>query len=207
MIFQELLYILAAQPDSNNMEITDSSVIQQLNEIRKVLSLRQDMTLAVYKALEMLLIDYAIILSVAFPSTLTDEVISLFISFWKPSSGNCYFPKSIYLYRLFSSRTVKLICEVRHQADAWDALTKLVTELLTPGLVSPASLQDQCISLLQEEWPEEIHSGLSSCIKGFAQNLKDHPELGNDQTIQELLSWVGWVFDQMQVTDDFDFDY
>ncbi|XP_068236414.1 codanin-1 isoform X2 [Palaemon carinicauda] len=196
--------ISSINEDFNKVEFS-SDVQNLIHNIQQVVTKRKDVTLTVFRALEALTVDLAVALACCLPVVMTKENQDAFISLWRPVEEDGLIPSPCGLSSLMCPRTVLLIAQnpaSTHQAAAWNKMEEFISLLVSNNLITPVSLQEQCISLLRHSWPEGVLAGLSSCIKGISKKCR-RQKYADDSTFTELLEWVGWVCGEMEEFPDF----
>lgn len=95
--------------------------------------------------------------AVCLPDVMTSKVQETFIGLWQPLEKNGVIPSPCGLASPLNPRTVMLIAQspsASHQMASWAKLERFLTALLMNKLLTPASLQEQCIALLRHSWPQ-----------------------------------------------------
>ncbi|XP_053653434.2 codanin-1 [Cherax quadricarinatus] len=183
--------------------VSEQQIQLVLEDIRSTLTKRQDVTLAVFRALEILTTDFAVAIAACVPNLMNSDTQKIFVSLWKPRKDEGVIPMPGCLNSLLCPRTIMLVAQnplASHQKLAWRRLGEFISLLISCELLTPASVLDQCVALLRHTWPQEILSGISSCIEGISQTALKERAFQDDPTLLQMLDWVGWVCDQM---DDF----
>ncbi|XP_071519956.1 codanin-1 [Panulirus ornatus] len=183
--------------------VNEQKIREILEDVRRTVTRRQDVTLALFRALEALTVDLAVTIAVCVPKLMTPEMQKMFVDLWKPVKDSGVLPKPGSLSSILCSRTVMLVAQNpmdSHQRLAWKKIEQLLSLLILAQLLTPAVLLDQCVALLRHTWPQEILSGISSCIEGVSKTALKQKAFEDDSTLIQMLDWVSWVCDQM---DDF----
>ncbi|XP_042231000.1 uncharacterized protein LOC121872350, partial [Homarus americanus] len=183
--------------------ISENQIKLMLEEVGKTLTKRQDVTLGVVRAQETLTVDLAVAVAVCVPKLMNSEMQKKFVSLWKPVKDGGVLPNPGSLNSILCSRTVMLVAQnpvVSCQTTAWQKIEELISLLISAELLTPASLLEQCVALLRHTWPQEILSGISSCIEGVSRRALEQKDFHDDPTLLHMLDWVGWVCHQV---DDF----
>ncbi|XP_037795460.1 codanin-1-like [Penaeus monodon] len=203
MDIKEMVRITVLRNTSADSESKPSEVdvCCLLGNIRAILTGRQDVNLTVFRVLESLTVDLAVSLAICQPDVMTPKVQETFIALWQPLDKNGVIPSPCGLASPMNPRTVMLIAQspsTSHQKASWSKLESFLTALLMNKLLTPTSLQEQCIALLRHSWPQEILTGMSSCIEAVAKEAQKNKDLCGNPTLVQLLEWVGWVCGQME---------
>nr|XP_045619038.1 codanin-1-like [Procambarus clarkii] len=183
--------------------IGEQQIWTVLEDVRRTVAKRQDVTLAVFRAFEILTVDLAVAVAACVPKLMKSEIQKMFVSLWRPLKEKGVIPKPGCLASVLCPRTVMLVAQnprANHQKLAWGRMEEFISLLISSELLSPASVLDQCVALLRHSWPQEILSGISSCIKGISQTTLKEKGFKDDATLLQMLDWVGWACEQM---DDF----
>ncbi|XP_066940711.1 codanin-1 isoform X1 [Macrobrachium rosenbergii] len=200
-LLKAMVYKLISSVNVELNKVDFASDVQNLiHNIQQVVSKREDVTLTVFRALEALTVDLAVALACCLPFVMTSEIQKAFVSLWRPVEEDGLIPSPCGLSSLMCPRTVMLIAQnpsSKHQDAAWKKMEEFISLLVSSNLISPVSLQEQCVSLLRHSWPEGVLAGLSSCIKGISKNC-NRQNFADDSTFTELLEWVGWVCGEME---------
>ncbi|KAK3867625.1 hypothetical protein Pcinc_026922 [Petrolisthes cinctipes] len=221
-----LLCDLTSTPASDLLSVVhEERVWMAVKDVRNTLTRRQDVTVAVLRALETLTIDLAVAVAVCLPAFMTSELQEAFVCLWKSrndmgtegnismegaekceagssgaSENSGILPAPSSLGSLLCPRTVMLVAQnpsQEHQREAWCRLEEVTSLLLARHLLTPATLLDHCVPLLRHTWPQEILSGISSCIEGVSRRALGRPGCHDDPDLTQMLEWVGWVCRQM----------
>ncbi|KAK7084373.1 Codanin-1 C-terminus [Halocaridina rubra] len=200
MAIKSMVYRLIRSSENRPLGIKSLDIQFLLQNIVEALTKRKDITLAVYRALEALTVDLAVVIIACVPSLLTLKNRMAFISLWKAVSDGGVIPLPSGLSSFMSPRIVMLVARQHstQQQSAWKMLSDFTILLLSTKLLSPSSFQEQCVSLLRHSWDEEILSGLSLCIKGIAEYFQKQTTQFEDPVVAEFLEWVGWIFGEME---------
>ncbi|XP_069994120.1 uncharacterized protein dlt [Penaeus vannamei] len=202
MDIKEMVRIIVLRDTADSdCKPSEEGVGRLLGDIRGILTGRQDVNLTVFRVLESLTVDLAVSLAVCLPDMMTPKIQETFIELWQPLDKNGVIPSPCGLASPLNPRTVMLIAQspsASHQRASWAKLENFLTALLINKLVTPASLQEQCIALLRHSWPQEILTGMSSCIEAVSKEAQKNKDLCGNPTLVQLLEWVGWVCGQME---------
>lgn len=99
------------------------------------------------------------------------------------------------LATLFSARNLALLQSSSKLNATWDTFEAFVGRLLMGGLLLPIGLEDQCLSLVAKEWPDDLLRRLGSCITGVIDSWKKNQKSTNYQDLDQdfVTEFIGWI--------------
>lgn len=101
------------------------------------------------ECLESLTVDWALGLITCYPKVMTPEVMESFVHLWQ-QTNKC----NLNLISILSSTNLENFSRSQNPSLTWNKLEHFLNRLLKAGIIVPMILEDQCLELLREEWPE-----------------------------------------------------
>lgn len=86
------------------------------------------------------------------PGLVDSTLISRLISLWKSDALR---PVEDGLARLVCPRNMLLLAQSNHPTRlVWEKLAEVVAAVLKANLVTPDLVENQCLAIMQQEWPQ-----------------------------------------------------
>ncbi|XP_040566396.1 codanin-1 [Lepeophtheirus salmonis] len=177
---------------NNPLFFTEESVINVLKNIKICLTNSREMisTLGVL-GFENLTVDWIMSLITFSPDCLTSNVFDHLMEVW---TQHLFIQSQI--MTILCPRNMVLLGQSTQPFLTWQRLERLLYSLLKSKILIPLALEDQCIQLLKQEWPEAILKKFASSLRGVVLFWKDSNlhSRSNDDEIEfvQLMEWIVW---------------
>ncbi|CAB4063935.1 CDAN1 [Lepeophtheirus salmonis] len=154
---------------NNPLFFTEESVINVLKNIKICLTNSREMisTLGVL-GFENLTVDWIMSLITFSPDCLTSNVFDHLMEVW---TQHLFIQSQI--MTILCPRNMVLLGQSTQPFLTWQRLERLLYSLLKSKILIPLALEDQCIQLLKQEWPEAILKKFASSLRGVVLFWKD----------------------------------
>lgn len=132
------------------------------------------------------LIDWGLSLITFQPQVLnpvrTKQLVAHWKNLWNPSASK----------KVLNPRNLLLIAKSKNSRDSWIKLGSVTQHLIAEGLMKPEDLEQQCMQLLSEEWPEQVHKRISEFLTIVLEAFHERSEYHVSESAQ-ILDWVAWI--------------
>lgn len=129
------------------------------------------------------LVDWGMGLITFQPQALTSNRIKQLITLWKGTWG----PSS----KIINPRNLMLLTKSENPRDSWIKLGSVTQQLINEGMINAADLEQQCLELLREEWPDEIHKKIFEFLTIVLETFREREEWHSESA--QVLDWVAWL--------------
>ena len=113
------------------------------------------------------------------PSLMTDERMTKFSEFWKQMSNstpiNVLFPRNLILFS-----------QSRDKEETWKKLSCVTKHLIHEKLITLEGLQEDCLTLLRQDWPADLSRSVSEFLKNVLSSVSD----SSQET--QVVDWIAW---------------
>lgn len=132
------------------------------------------------------LIDWGLALITFQPKSLNvlrqRQLVSLWKSLWTSTSSS----------KLLNPRNLMILSKSKNARDSWINLGNVTQYLINDGLISPGDLEQQCMTLLREDWPDPVHKRISEFLTIVLESFQERQEYQGSDSAQ-VLDWVAWL--------------
>ncbi|ODN01171.1 Protein disks lost [Orchesella cincta] len=129
------------------------------------------------------LLDWGVGLVAFQPQCLTAERMRHLVSLWK----NLWNSNS----RIINSRNLLLLSKSGGSRDSWIKLGSITQLLISEGLIRADDLEQQCLELLRDDWPDSVQKRISEFLTIVLETFQQRAE-GYSESAQ-VLDWVAWI--------------
>ncbi|XP_049792944.1 codanin-1 [Schistocerca nitens] len=181
--------------------VSASEVLALISETEMMLGSREDIISSAERIIHTLILDLILLLVAHQPKEVTRELIEGSLRLLKTPQLATALEEGR-LERILSPRNVAVMDQSRDPARSWDHLALLLNTLLREQLMTPEQLEDQCVALLRNSWPQVTLDRFSTCIKHVIETYRKENKDKYDEFVM-LMELVSELCDDMEQFDDF----
>lgn len=174
-------------------DVSKENLYDILDKMEQCVSKRQDVVPAAERILALLSVDLVVALVCHNPRLVDSTLLSRLISLWKMDALR---PVEDGLSRLVCPRNMLLLAQSGHPTRlVWEKLADVVAAVLKANLVTPDLVENQCLAIMQQEWPQNILRCFAMCMNEVVRQYQKQRDV--DYKFVLLLEWLSETMAQM----------
>lgn len=107
------------------------------------------------------------------------ELVNIWKCLWTPTAN------------IINSRNLLMLTKSPNPRDSWIKLGSLSQILINEGILNTSALEQQCFTLLKNDWPDEIQKRISEFLTIVLEAFQEKTEGTSDSA--QVLDWVAWL--------------
>ncbi|KAK3907881.1 Codanin-1 [Frankliniella fusca] len=177
----------------NGQDVSREEVNDILDKMELCVTRRQDVVPAAERIFALLSVDLVIALVCHNPRMIDSSLLSRLIMLWKLDALR---PVEDGLARLVCPRNMLLLAQSNHPTRlVWEKLAEVVAAVLKANLVTPDLVENQCLAIMQQEWPQNILRCFAMCMNEVVRQYQKQKDV--DYKFVLLLEWLAETMAQM----------
>ena len=134
------------------------------------------------------------------PKDVHADAQDLAVSLWRSNADHLL--EDITL--LVSPSNVYFLTQSPNGPETWNRLEHLLGRLLRSGLLTPLTLETQCVELLRRDWDQGTLSRMAGCFQGVVETWRKGGGSDRREDFDQMMEWVLWFWQEAEAREEED---